>query len=253
MGRGRTLLATALAAVVLAGPACTPGGDGETITVLAASSLADAFAAVGEAHEDRTGVEVRLSVAGSQQLATQVLEGAPADVFASADRRQMGRVVDAGLTASDPRVVAHNDLAIVVPAGNPRDVGGLHDLAGPDLAVVLAAPEVPAGRYARQALDAAGVQLAPVSLEVDVRSVLAKVALGEADAGIVYTSDVVASDADVESVEIPAPHDVVADYPIAVVAGGPNPAGARAFVAFVHTEQAGAILERFGFRVEHDT
>lgn len=250
MGRGLARRAAALAAVVLAVPACTPGGD-ETVTVLAAASLADALEAVAEAHEDGgDGAAVRLSVGGSQQLATQVLEGAPADVFASADQRQMARVVDAGLAEGDPEVFVHNELAIVVPAGNPRGVGGLDDLPDPDLAVVLAAPEVPAGRYARQALEAAGVDVAPVSLEADVRSVLAKVALGEADAGIVYASDVVASDAAVEAVAIPAAHDVVADYPVAVVVGGPNPAGARAFVAFLHTEQARAILDRFGFRVE---
>lgn len=234
---------------VLSLSACTTGGGGSTVTVLAAASLADGFEELAQAYEDRRpGVEVRLAVAGSQQLATQVLEGAPADVFASADHRQMARVVEAGLAAQEPDVFVQNDLAIVVPEGNPQGVEGIEDLAAPSLAVVLAAPEAPAGRYARQVLDGAGVAVEPVSLEADVRSVLAKVALGEADAGIVYTSDVVASDAAVEHVDLASEHRVVADYPVAALEDGPNPSGGGDFVAFVHSDDALAILAGFGFR-----
>lgn len=250
MVRRSSLSAPVVALVVAASlSACTTGGS-STVTVLAAASLVDGFEELADAYEARTpGVEVRLAVAGSQQLATQVLEGAPADVFASADQRQMARVVEAGLAAQDPDVFAQNDLAIVVPEGNPQGIGGLEDLADPSLAVVLAAPEVPAGRYARQVVDGAGVEVEPVSLEADVRSVLAKVALGEADAGIVYTSDVVASDAAVDRVDLPAEHQVVADYPIAALEDGPNPTGGDDFVAFVHSDDALAILAGFGFRV----
>lgn len=240
--------AAAVLAVTLVLPACTSGGD-DTVTVLAAASLADAFEELADRHEARTGVDVRLAVAGSQQLATQVLEGAPADVFASADERQMDRVVDAGLVAGPPDVFVHNELAIAVPAGNPQAIDGVADLADPSLAVVLAAPEVPAGRYTRRLLDREGVTLDPVSLEADVRAVLAKVALGEADAGIVYTSDVRASDAAVEQVDLPPDRTVVAGYTVALLEDGPNPVGGAAFVEFVRSDEALGVLSRSGFLV----
>ena len=236
-----------LLAALLALPACESGGT--TLTVLAASSLADAFELVARDFEDvHPGVDVRVSTAGSQQLATQVLEGAPADVFASADVAQMQRVVDAGL-ARDPVVFAHNELAIAV-APDTTAVRSFEDLGDPAVRVVLAAPEVPAGQYARGLLDALEVDVVPVSLEPNVRAVLSKVSLGEADAGIVYRSDLVAAGADPYEVEIPDGANVRADYPIAVLADAPQPDLAAAFVEHVLGRSAQADLWVLGFVVE---
>jgi molybdate transport system substrate-binding protein len=168
-------------------------------------------------------------------------------VFASANQTQMDAVRDAGSIAGEPVVFARNRLEIAVEPGNPQDVGGLEDLARAGLKVVLAAEEVPAGQYAREALDAAGVAVTPVSLETDVRAVLSKVALGEADAGVVYTSDIASAGDEVEGVEIPDDLDVIAAYPAAVVADAPNPAAASAFVDHVTSADGQATLKQFGF------
>ena len=244
-------MAPRLLPLLVAGLLVLPGcsSDQATLTVLAASSLADAFEVVARDFEGaHPGVDVRISTAGSQQLATQVLQGAPADVFASADTTQMDRVVDAGL-ARDPVVFAHNELSIVATPAAP--VRALVDLDDPDLDVVLAAPEVPAGRYARRVLEAIEVDVDPVSLEPSARAVLAKVALGEADAGIVYRSDLVATeDQDVREVRIPTGLNVAADYPAAVLADAPHPELARAFVEHLTGESARARLWTLGFTVE---
>ena len=233
---------------VLTLPACQ-AEDGTTLTVLAASSLSDAFEVIARDFEDEhPGVDVRISTAGSQQLATQVLEGAPADVFASADATQMARVLAEGL-AVDPAVVAHNELAVAVRPGATA-VRSLEDLADPEVRVVLAAPEVPAGRYARQLLEATGVEVAPVSLEPSVRAVLAKVSLGEADAGIVYRSDLVAAGDDPLEVAIPEGATTRTDYPVAVLTDAAHPALARAFVDHVQSPSAQAHLWRLGFVVD---
>jgi molybdate transport system substrate-binding protein len=218
------------------------------VTVLAAASLTDAFTAIGEAFEEaHPGTTVRFSFAGSQQLATQALEGAPADVLASADGEQMQRVVDGGAVAEEPTIFTGNRLAIAVEPGNPRDVRSVADLADPSLAVVLAAEAVPAGQYARQLLEARGVTVAPVSLEADVRSALAKVSLGEADAAIVYASDVVAAGDEVAGVTIPDGDNVVARYPVAVLADAPSADGARDFVAFAQSTAGQDLLAAHGF------
>ncbi|MDQ3974378.1 MAG: molybdate ABC transporter substrate-binding protein, partial [Actinomycetota bacterium] len=159
----------------------------------------------------------------------------------------MQQVAEAGLVAGRPRPFADNRLVIAVEPGNPLGIRGLADLADPQVTVVLAAEEVPAGAYARQALAAAGVRATPSSLETDVRAVLGRVALGEADAGIVYVSDVVAARGRVEAVAIPPEHNVVVSYPIAVLAPAPNPDGAQAFVDFVLSPAGQAVLARFGF------
>jgi molybdate transport system substrate-binding protein len=226
--------------------AVTVSGD---VTVFAAASLTDAFTELGavfeDAHPDTT---VTFNFAGSQQLATQITTGgAPADVFASANTTQMDVVADAGLLAGDPAVFARNRLEIVVEPGDPADVTTLADLGRDDVTVVLAAEEVPAGQYAREALDAAGISVRPVSLETDVRAVLTKVSLGEADAGIVYTSDIAAADDRVEGVAIPDEDNVIAAYPIADLRDAPNARAARAFVAMVSSEEAGKTLEAYGF------
>lgn len=244
------LVALALGACATAPADPSPAGDtiAGGVTVFAAASLTDAFTDLGAAfetaHPDTT---VTFNFAGSQQLSTQVLEGAPADVFASADQRQMGIVADAGLADGEPAVFAHNRLEIAVEPGNPTGIATLGDLAGDGVVVVLAADEVPAGRYAREALDAAGADVDPASLETDVRAVLTKVSLGEADAGIVYASDIAAAGDRVRGVAIPGDDNVVAAYPIAGLRDAPHPAAARAFVAMVRSDEGRATLERYGF------
>lgn len=246
------LLATVaiLASAGAGSPSTSPQphpGSGEVL-VFAAASLADAFQDLGAAFEAANpDTSVRFSFAGSQQLATQILEGAPADVFASADPRQLQAVAAGRGVGGEPRLLAANELAIVVEPGNPLRVRELADLARSDLTVVLAAEEVPAGRYARQALAQAGVEVAAASLENDVRAVLFKVRLGEADAGIVYMSDVLAAGSTVDAVPIPPHHNVVARYPIAVLTSAPNPDGAQAFVAFAQSLEGQALLGRYGF------
>jgi molybdate transport system substrate-binding protein len=228
-----------------AGPSEAVGG-GEVV-VFAAASLTDAFAAVSEALAERhPELTVLYNLAGSQQLAGQLVEGAPADVFASANQRQMDVVGDAGLLAGEPAPFIANELAVAVEPGNPLGIQGLADLGRPGVTLVLAAPEVPAGQYAREALAAAGVQARPASLEQDVRAVLQRVALGEADAGIVYRSDL-AAEADVEGVEIPGEQNVVATYPIAALSAAPNPDGAQVFIEFVRSDEGQAILAEHGF------
>lgn len=242
--RAVPLLVVALLAV--AGCASSDDGDRE-LTVLAASSLTEVFTELGAALEAEEDVTVRFGFAGSQQLATQVVEGAPADVLATADRTQMDVVVDAGATAGDPQVFATTHLAVAVEPGNPHGIGGLADLADPDLTLVLAAEQVPAGRYARELLAAAGVDARPDSLETDVRAVLSRVALGEADAGIVYASDLVTAGDDVGRVDLPDARAVTAQYPIAVLAGARSPELAQAFVDLVRSERGRAILADHGF------
>ena len=244
----RRAIVAVVAGLVLASAACTD--DEPALTVLAASSLTDAFAAIEQDVEPRLGVDVRVSVAGSQQLATQVVEGAPADVVATADDVQMQRIVDAGMVAGDPVAFARNRLVVVAARGT-NGVRGLGDLADPGLAVVLAAPDVPAGRYARAALDDAGVEVTPVSLEPSVRAVLAKVTLGEADAGIVYASDV-GPDDDVTVHAVAAERVPPITYPIAVVAGSDHPELARAFVEHVRGPAGRARLAQHGLLVEDD-
>jgi molybdate transport system substrate-binding protein len=223
-----------------------PNTGYEQLTVFAAASLTDAFEAMGKAYAQRhPGVGVKLNLASSSQLAGQIRQGAPADVFASADERQMTTIAE--LVKGQPQAFARNYLQIAVETGNPLSIHGLADLTRPGLKLVLAGETVPAGRYAAQVFAKAGVRVTPVSREVDVRAVLAKVALGEADAGIVYASDVVAANGSVEGVEIPDAQNITATYPIAVLTGASNPDSAQAFVDLVLSTQGQAILARYGF------
>ncbi|MGH3666142.1 MAG: molybdate ABC transporter substrate-binding protein [Egibacteraceae bacterium] len=227
----------------------TGGGVAGELTVFAAASLTDAFdemaAAFGDANPGVT--DVTLNYAGSQQLAAQIANGAPADVFASASGGHMDAVAAQGLLQGEPHSFAGNLLQIAVEPGNPLGIRGLVDLGKPDYKVVLAAEEVPAGRYARQALARAGLQVQPVSLETDVRAVLSKVSLGEADAGIVYVSDVTGAGDAVEGVRIPDRQNVRATYPVAALTRAPNPDAARAFVDFVRSAEGVGILVDHGF------
>ncbi len=247
-------LQLAVVACCLFAAACGSSGAAETaptsveLTVFAAASLTNAFEAMGTAFE-RANPDARVTcnVASSSTLATQITQGAPADVFASANGTQMDVVADAGLVAGDPIDFAGNTLEIVVEDGNPLDIRGLEDLTRDDVTVVLAAEEVPAGQYAREALDAQGLDVRPASLETDVRAVLSRVALGEADAGVVYTSDIASAGDSVEGVTVPADENVPATYPIAALADADEPDTARAFVAFVGSEEGRRLLRRFGF------
>jgi len=212
------------------------------LTVFAAASLQPAFDKIAaQIHVDAT-----FNYAGTQTLTAQLTQGAEADVFASADKTHMKTLLDAGLIAGAPEVFAHNRLEIAVAKGNPKGIHSLADLARPGLVVVLADPSVPAGKYAQQALAKANVTVHPASLEPQVTAVLSKVALGEADAGIVYVSDVVTSQK-VQGVPIPASQNVVADYPIAALKNAQHNSAAEAFIAFVLAPDGQSILKAAGF------
>jgi molybdate transport system substrate-binding protein len=253
MPRFRTRLAALAAVAALALAGCGGGDDsggrsgagpGE-IKVFAAASLTAAFTRIGERYRSANGgAEVTFNFAGSQALATQIRQAAPADVFASADIPNLDKVRD---LVDTPRNFAGNQLQIVVEQGNPKGVAGLDDLASPDLKVVLAAEEVPAGRYAKQVLDQAGIEVTPVSWEDNVKAVVTKVSLGEADAGIVYVTDVTAGGR-VEGVDIPKDQNVLATYPIATVKASKAPERARAFMDLVLSAEGQQVLEEYGFR-----
>jgi molybdate transport system substrate-binding protein len=253
MLRSRSRLAAVLAVAALALAAC--GGDdsggssgGQSpaeIKVFAAASLTAAFTELGQQYRSANGgTKVTFNFAGSQALATQIQQGAPADVFASADIPNMDKVKD---LVGTPRNFASNLLQIVVEKGNPKGVKTLDDLANPDLKVVLAAPDVPAGRYAKQVLDQAGVGVRPVSQEDNVKAVVTKVSLGEADAGIVYVTDVTAGGDKVQGVDIPREQNVVATYPIATVKAGKAQDKAQPFMDLVLSDQGQQVLSRYGF------
>ena len=214
---------------------CGVGPPRTTLTVFAAASLQPAFDKIGAKLLSTQNLATTFSYAGTQTLTTQLTQGAPADVFASADVAHMTTIHSAGLLYSQSVLFAHNRLEIAVAKGNPKGVHSLADLARSGLVVVLADPSVPAGKYAAQALQAAGVTVHPVSKEVDVKAAVAKVTSGEADATIVYVTDVEAAGSKGHGVPIPDNQNVVADYPIAVVRATHDPAAAAAFVdAVVH-------------------
>jgi molybdate transport system substrate-binding protein len=254
MLRSRIRLAAVLAVAALTLAAC--GGDDNSggssgaqspseIKVFAAASLTAAFTKIGEDFTAANGgTKVTFNFAGSQALATQIQQGAPADVFASADIPNMDKVKD---LVGTPQNFASNQLQIVVEKGNPKGVKGLEDLANPDLKVVLAAPEVPAGRYAAEALGKADVTVKPVSQEDNVKAVVNKVALGEADAGIVYVTDVTAGGDKVEGVDIPEDLNVLATYPIATVKASKAQDKAQAFMDLVLSDQGQQVLKQYGF------
>ena len=224
------------------------GAPSGAITVFAASSLSDAFGRIGdELTRSRPGTRLTFNYGSSSTLATQIVNGAPADVFASADEPNLQKVVDARLVQGSPSIFATNRLEIAAAPGNPKRIASLADLARRDLVVVLAAPSVPAGRYARDALSKAGVSLVPASQEVDVRAVLNKIALGEADAGIVYVTDVRSAAGRVSGIAIPEEHQVVARYPIATLMDSRNPRLAALFVEFVRGPDGQRVLGDLGF------
>jgi molybdate transport system substrate-binding protein len=250
----RVLLLVTLLLIIpaCAGQAAEGGGESEDsqqgLIVLAAASLTEVFQSLEEPFTVlHPNASPEFSFESSSTLVAQVEQGIQADVIATADEETMGQLESAGLLEEPPQVFALNELAIIVEAGNPRNVRELADVADPSLKVVLAAEEVPAGAYARQSLDAASVEVQPVSLEEDVKAVVSKVSLGEADAGIVYVTDAKAAGSAVSSVPIPQEHNVVARYPIAVLKDAPNGNHADDFVELVLSEDGREALTEAGF------
>jgi molybdate transport system substrate-binding protein len=219
-----------------------------TASIFAASSLTDSFKALGTSFQAaHAGVTVKLNFAGSPTLVTQIEQGASADVFAAADTTNMDKLNTDGFTAGTSQVFAHNKLEIIVAAGNPKGISGLADLAKPSVIYITAAPTVPAGKYALQILTAAGVKVTPKSLETEVKSVVSKIELGEADAGIVYTTDVKAAGSKAQGIAIPDAVNVIATYPIVTVKGSKNSNFAGAFISYVLSADGQAKLQSFGF------
>lgn len=256
--RGVPAAAAALALLV-AVTACGAASDGAaggsadgaeevTVTVYAASSLTAPFTELGKRFEKaHEGVGVTFGFAGSADLVAQLRQGAPADVFASADTRTMAAVVSEDLAAGRPVDFAANTLQIVVPAGNPHEVDSLADLADGRLLVVVCAPEVPCGAAAEKVEEAAGVDIEPVSEEQSVTDVLTKVVSGEADAGLVYVTDVAAAGEEVAGVGFPESSQAVNTYPIVALADSEQPDLAREFLALVTGPQGRAVLSAAGF------
>jgi molybdate transport system substrate-binding protein len=244
------LLSVSAAVPPVAGP------EPSTVTVFAAASLTESFRELGRLFEQQhPGISVQLSFAGSQQLALQLEQGAPADVFASADQHWMDYVKDKGLVEGETPVFARNRLTVIVPKSNPARIGKLQDLVRRGTKVVLAAEQVPVGKYSREALRK--LAAAPgfptdygrrvvgnvVSQEENVKSVVSKVQLGEADAGIVYRSDITPAVARyVRQLDIPDEFNVIAEYPIAVTKPARNAESARLFVALVRSETGQRVL-----------
>ena len=217
------------------------------ITVFAATSLTDAFTERGTTFEsDNPDVAVEFNFGASSALREQILAGAPADVFASANTSNMDEVVDGG-AASDPQDFVTNLLEIAVPAGNEAGITGLDDFANPDLLIGLCAEEVPCGEFGRDALATAGVTPSIDTNEPDVRSLLTKVEAGDLDAGIVYVTDVMAAGDAVEGIDIPADDNVVATYPIAALTDAASRDVADAFVEFVLSDEGQDVLQSYGF------
>ena len=225
------------------------GGDGPaTLTVYAAASLTKTFEQLGEAFEaEHDGVEVELSFGGSSDLVAQIQEGAPADVFASADLANMEKLTAEGLEGQDPQEFATNTLQIAVAPDNPLGIESLADVVGKGVNLVTCAPEVPCGAAAQKAAEAAGLELTPVSEEQSVTDVLAKVTSGEADAGLVYVTDVIGSDGAVLGVDFAESSAAVNTYPITTVADSDETDLAEEFVELVLSEEGQAILREAGF------
>lgn len=239
------------AVVLLLGlAACAPAaGSGGTLTVFAAASLKTSFTELAATFEEQhPGTRVLLSFAGSSDLATQITQGAPADVFASADTATMDRVTQAGMADGGTRVFAANTLAIAVPPGNPAGIRAFADLGRPGMRLVVCAPQVPCGAAAAAAARRTGTELKPVSEENSVTDVLGKVISGEADAGLVYRTDVLAADGKVDSMPFPEAGDAPAAYPIATLTGARDKAAAQAFVELVTGPEGQRVLAEAGFR-----
>lgn len=247
----KSLLALALLPVVLAGcgSTATKGtpAPGRTLTVFAAASLTESFKALGRTFEAaHPGVQVTFNFGGSSALAQQITQGAPADVFAAASPATMKTVTDAG-DATAPKTFVKNRLEIAVPPANPGKIVALKDLANAKLKVVLCAPQVPCGAAAIKALGAAGLKVTPVSQEQDVKAALTKVELGEADAALVYRTDVKSAGDKVKGIDFPESLKAINVYPITVLAKAPQAALAQEFTQLVASAQGQQVLQQAGF------
>src|SRR5262249_46615780 len=203
-----------------------------------------------DVHKEYPGVDVKYSFAGSPTLVTQIQQGAPADIFASADQANMQKVVTGGFNMGTPAVFAHNKLEIAVQAGNPKHIASLSDLANPAIKVAVCAPGVPCGTYSTATFAKAGITVKPVTQEQDVKSVLTKVGLGEADAGIVYVTDVKAAKTagtKVEGVVIPDNLNTTAEYPVTELKTTQSDAAAKVFIDYVTGPDGQKTLQDFGF------
>ncbi|MDH6515893.1 molybdate transport system substrate-binding protein [Streptomyces sp. SAI-135] len=219
-----------------------------TVTVFAAASLKESFTTLGRQFERaHPGTKVTFSFGGSDSLAASITGGAPADVFASASPKTMRIVTDAGDASGTPATFVRNQLEIATLPGNPDQVGSLKDLTDKDLKVVLCDKEVPCGAAAQKALDASRLKLTPVSYEQDVKAALTKVELKEADAAVVYKTDVHAAGDRVEGVEFPESADAINDYPITLLKGARNEDTAKAFIALVRSAEGQKVLTGAGF------
>ncbi len=246
----------ATAMVLLLAGCAGEAGDGRsappveqrTLTVFAAASLTEVFTELEQRFEEvHPGVDVVFNFGASSDLAQQIVNGGPADLFAAANTATMQTVVDAGLVEGEPTVFATNVLQIVTAPGNPKGITSFADLARPDLQVVVCAPQVPCGAAVEKIEQAAGVTLSPVSEEPDVKSTLGKVTTGNADAGLVYATDVGAAGDDVQGVEFPEAAQAVNDYPIAMIADASAADLGRAFQEFVTGSEGRAVLGSAGF------
>ena len=224
------------------------GGLSGEITVYAAASLKATFTQIGADFEKaHPGTRVTFNFAGSSDLVAQIQQGAPADVFASADTRNMDKATGDSLTAGDPVDFASNTLEIAVPPGNPAKIASLQDLTKPGVKVVVCAPEVPCGNAAVKVETAAKLDIKPVSEEQNVTDVLGKVIAGEADAGLVYLTDVKGAGDKVEGIEFPEASAAVNTYPIAALKASRNAPLAAAFVQAVTSDAGQAVLAAAGF------
>ncbi len=250
VGSVRRVLAGSLACVAMGISGCAEqAGTGDRVTVFAAASLHSSFTELAAAFEAQNpGIDVELSFAGSSDLAAQLIAGAPADVFASANEANMQKVVDAGLITGEPVPFAANVLTIIAAPGNPKAIESLADLADPALLVVTCAPQVPCGAAAETATEDAGITLSPVSEESSVAGVLAKVTSGQADAGLVYVTDAAAVGGAVSAIAFPEAESAANTYPVAVLEHAENQA-AREFVDMLTGEAGQQVMAEAGFRV----
>ena len=231
-----------------AAPSSAPAAPAQKLTVFAAASLNETFTELGKQFEtDNPGVTVTFNFAGSSDLAQQIVNGAPADVFAAASDATMNAVTDGGAAAGEPVVFARNALQIATAPGNPKGITTFADLAKPDLKVVVCAPQVPCGAAAAKIEQGTGVTLAPVSEEPDVKSTLGKVTSGDADAGLVYVTDVAAAGPAVQGVTFPEAAQATTNYPIVVTADAPQPELAARFQQLVTGELGQKALAAAGF------
>jgi len=237
------------------------GEEPEELTVFTAASLTGAFGEIGQLYENETGMSVAFNFDGSQALRTQIENGAYADLFASANKKQMNAVKDAGLVNNSSMVVfTRNRISLIIPRDNPAKISNLSDLARPGLKIVMGTKDVPVGDYALQIIDKLGNDSAygpdyraavlanVISQETNVNYVVTKVALGEADVGFAYVSDITEDLADkVDKIEIPDGFNVIAEYPMAIMQESKYPARSQDFVNLVKSDRGKAILERYGF------